>query len=366
MTDTKTGVGDAPARRDRSTPLFRNGVRCSIRDGHGTRPIRWSEVADHDWSDFGLVLGAGGSTGLAFEAGILLALSVDHHIRLANASRLVGTSAGSVTSTLVTLGFEADDLAALVAEVPHLLSESAQAYAPSWADDEPPPMPHPLRVVRPPSPRAMRQTLNHLAHARFSSSILTSIRQGTFDLRERLAFLEEVKWPTGRPRMQLCVADVRRNERVVLDHTSKVSVRDAVAASCAVPAVMKPIRVGHATYVDGGLHSPTNADLLGGKDGPETVIVVSPMSGDRARTAMGWTSAMFSSRRLHRELRAFRPHQKVIVIEPVGRLSELVVDNALSPDNSLTILTSAFLAPSASRARRSAPAGATTSARTVD
>ena len=72
----------------------------------GTRPIRWCEVADHDWSDFGLVLGAGGSTGLAFEAGVLLALSVDHHISLANASRLVGTSAGSITSTLITLGFE--------------------------------------------------------------------------------------------------------------------------------------------------------------------------------------------------------------------------------------------------------------------
>ena len=96
-------MGEAPARGPRPSPVFHNGVRCSIRDERGTRPIRWCDIADLDWSDFGLVLGAGGSTGLAFEAGILLALSVDHHITLANASRLVGTSAGSITSTLITL-----------------------------------------------------------------------------------------------------------------------------------------------------------------------------------------------------------------------------------------------------------------------
>jgi NTE family protein len=356
MTDIRTPTAVPATAVARPTPLFRHGVRCSIHDARGTRPLRWREVADHDWSEFGLVLGAGGSTGLAFEAGVLLALSVDHHVSLANASHLVGTSAGSMTSTLITLGFEADDLAALVAEVPHLISEHAQVYLPETiVDDTPPPMPHPLRLARRPSPRAMRQALNHLAHARFSSTILTSIRQGTFDLRERLSFLEQAKWPNGRPHLQLCVADVNTNRRVVLDHTTRVSLRDAVAASCAVPAVMKPVRVGRHTYVDGGLHSPTNADLLGGRDGPETVIVVSPMSGDRARTPMGWTSAMFSSRRLHRELRSFGKHQKVIVIEPVGRLSELVVDNALSPENSLSILSSAFLSPSASRARRSVP-----------
>ena len=61
---------------------------------------------------------------------------------------------------------------------------------------------------------------------------------------------------------------------------------------------------------------------------------------------------MFSSRRLHRELRSFRPNQKVIVIEPVGKLSEMVVDNALSPDNAMSIMTSAFLSPSAATARR--------------
>jgi NTE family protein len=336
----------------RPAPVFRNGVRCSIRDERGTRPIRWCDVADFDWSDFGLVLGAGGSTGLAFEAGVLLALSVDHHVTLSNASRLVGTSAGSITSTLITLGFEADDLAALVSEVPHLMSENAQVYVPETVDDSPPPMPHPLRMVRPPTPRAVRQTLNHLAHARFGSSLLTSMRQGTFDLRERLSFLERAAWPSGNPHLQLVVADVHKNRRVVLDHTTNVSLRDAVAASCAVPSVMKPVRVGGATYVDGGLHSPTNADLLGDEAGPDTVIVVSPMSGDRARTPMGWTSAMFSSKRLHRELRSFRPNQNVIVIEPVGKLSELVVDNALSSDNSATILTSAFLSPSASRVRR--------------
>jgi NTE family protein len=196
------------------------------------------------------------------------------------------------------------------------------------------------------------QTLNHLAHARFKSLLLTSMRQGTFDLRQRLAFLEQASWPSENPHLQIVVADVHRDTRVVLDRAANVPLIDAVAASCAGPTVMKPIVVVGRRYVDGGLHSPTNADLLAGDDGPDSVVILSPMSGDRAHTALGWTSAMMSSRRLHRELRRFRRAQRVLVIEPVGRLSELVVDNALNPDNALTIMTSAFLSPSSSRAPR--------------
>ncbi|GIJ48133.1 hypothetical protein Val02_50190 [Virgisporangium aliadipatigenens] len=34
-----------------------------------------------------------------------------------------------------------------------------------------------------------------------------------------------------------------------------------VAASCAVPGYFTPIEIGGVEYVDGGVHSPTNADL---------------------------------------------------------------------------------------------------------
>src|SRR4051812_14730803 len=75
-----------------------------VEDGH-RRAIRWSELGRDDFTNFGLVLGAGGATGAAFEVGILLALAVDHGVRLADAGTVIGTSAGAIAASLVTLGF---------------------------------------------------------------------------------------------------------------------------------------------------------------------------------------------------------------------------------------------------------------------
>ena len=38
----------------------------------------------------------------------------------------------------------------------------------------------------------------------------------------------------------------------------------AVAASCAIPAFFAPVSIDGVRYVDGGVHSPTNADLVAG------------------------------------------------------------------------------------------------------
>jgi NTE family protein len=40
----------------------------------------------------------------------------------------------------------------------------------------------------------------------------------------------------------------------------ELSVSEAVQASCAIPGVFQPVRVGSRTYVDGGAWSPTNMD----------------------------------------------------------------------------------------------------------
>ena len=67
-------------------------------------PASWRELGDLDWSRFRLVLGAGGATGAAFEAGILLALATDHGVDLRTATHVVGTSAGSVVAALIAMG----------------------------------------------------------------------------------------------------------------------------------------------------------------------------------------------------------------------------------------------------------------------
>jgi NTE family protein len=50
-----------------------------------------------------------------------------------------------------------------------------------------------------------------------------------------------------------------------------------VAASCAVPGYAAPVEIGGVQYVDGGVYSPTNADLLADCR-LDLIVVSSPMS----------------------------------------------------------------------------------------
>src|SRR5688500_669671 len=66
----------------------------------------------------GLVLGAGGIVGQAYHAGVLAALEHDLGCDPRTADVIVGSSAGSVTGTLLRLGVPASDLAAYAVEAP--------------------------------------------------------------------------------------------------------------------------------------------------------------------------------------------------------------------------------------------------------
>jgi NTE family protein len=56
----------------------------------------------------------------------------------------------------------------------------------------------------------------------------------------------------------------------------------AVASSCAVPMVYPPVEIAGERYVDGGVRSPTNADLASGAD---VVVVLEPL-GNMSPRAM--------------------------------------------------------------------------------
>ena len=52
------------------------------------------------------------------------------------------------------------------------------------------------------------------------------------------------------------------------------TVGGAVEASCAIPGFFAPVTVDGARYVDGGVHSTTNADLVAALDPPPDLVVV--------------------------------------------------------------------------------------------
>jgi NTE family protein len=85
------------------------------------------------------------------------------------------------------------------------------------------------------------------------------------------ARLPSHQWPDGR--LQLTAIDVETGERVVFDRDSGVSLVDAVAASCAVPLVWPPVTIGGRRFMDGGIGSSANVNLVAAGD---AVVMLAP------------------------------------------------------------------------------------------
>jgi NTE family protein len=89
--------------------------------------------------------------------------------------------------------------------------------------------------------------------------------------------------PGEQPETGGWIVAVRRRDgrRVVFGSPGAptADIGTAVAASCAIPAYLTPSQIDGVDHIDGGVHSPTNADLLAGCD-LDLMVVSSPMSVD--------------------------------------------------------------------------------------
>jgi NTE family protein len=87
-------------------------------------------------------------------------------------------------------------------------------------------------------------------------------------------------------RLRVATVDRATGRRVVFGSPGapRATVADAVAASCAVPWLFAPVRIGGREYVDGGVWSPTNLDAApAGRD--THVLCLNPAAGLVARHA---------------------------------------------------------------------------------
>src|SRR5437764_5792080 len=142
----------------------------------------------------GLVLGAGGIVGQAYHAGVLAALEHDLGWDPRTADLIVGSSAGSVTGTLLRLGVPAHDLAAWAVEAP--LSVEGAPVADVLGGDAPdiPPF-SPLDLFRPwrlPSPWLLARTARRPWAFRPSVAAMTLLPAGRFDLTGHADNLDDV------------------------------------------------------------------------------------------------------------------------------------------------------------------------------
>jgi NTE family protein len=120
-------------------------------------------------------------------------------------------------------------------------------------------------------------------------------------------------WPEAP--LWLCAVRLADGERAVFGKTSDAGddVGAAVAASCAIPGYYAPVTVVGEEYVDGGAHSPTNADLAA--EGPGLVVVSSPMSVGRSglRPRPELVGRVTHRATLQREVAGLRRRQRTVV-----------------------------------------------------
>jgi NTE family protein len=144
--------------------------------------------------------------------------------------------------------------------------------------------PTPARGMAPASPAVALRALTPW-NPRLGLLAAGGLPRGAHDtslLSEGIGRLHGDRWPE-RP-LWLCAVRLRDGDLVVFGRdeaaTAGVTVGQAVGASCAIPGFYAPVQIKGEDHVDGGAHSPTNADLLADV-APALVVVSSPMSLDR-------------------------------------------------------------------------------------
>jgi NTE family protein len=205
-----------------------------------------------------LVLGGGGITGIAWELGVLAGLRRTG-TDLGKADLIVGTSAGAYVGALLATGVDLDEAAAGAAGIEVELSPRidpallAQGFA--------------VLTDRSLPPEQVRARLGALARS-------APLGDDGPHVARFAAQLPVHDWPV-QPRLVITGIDTATGALAAWDATAGVDLPAAVAASCALPGVFPPVRVGTGHYMDGGVRSVTNTDLAAGAD---AVVVLAPTS----------------------------------------------------------------------------------------
>ncbi|MBC8363572.1 MAG: patatin-like phospholipase family protein [Actinobacteria bacterium] len=269
----------------------------------------------------GLVLSAGGMHAAAHHAGVLSALAEATGWDPRTADVIVGTSAGATSAVALRAGLSATDQAGRYVGRP--LSPEGQAVVDRVTTpfDLPTTPPRP-ESRRPANPLLAARGLFGRGRPRPVVALAGLLPEGTVEgtlFRERAEQLHPGHWP-DRPTW-ICAVDLDSGRRVVFGRDDvDADIGTAVHASCAVPGFLRPVESAGHRYVDGGIHSTTNADLLATL-GLDLVVVSSSMTAVRGLDAWpgGPLGRAWHSRTLVREVEAIRRRgAAVLVIEPTA------------------------------------------------
>ena len=214
---------------------------------------------------FGLVMGGGGVVGIAWELGVLDALLQEQALIPADASALVGTSAGSVVSTQLAGGRSIDDL---VAEqlAPPAGATGGGAAAPD------------MNAVM--AIFGGMMTVSEMTRELALTTGKLALEAPTGPEASWIGWFEQMvgvaDWPAAD--LRVVAMSCTRGERRVWTKADGVPLHHAVASSCSVPGMFPPVTIEGDRYTDGGAWSPSNADVLAG-EGLDAVVFIGPIGG---------------------------------------------------------------------------------------
>ena len=279
----------------------------------------------------GLVLGAGGVLGGAWHTGALHAIASETGWDPASADRIVGTSAGSMIGGLVAAGVPPWFMVAHSAGETFEGVSGADGRPAAEADRSGGAVFRLHRGLPPLGPGSWRLALSSLAAPRRHTPLALTVGWlprgfiSTEALERTIRRVVPSGW-VGHESFWAVACDYADGHRVPFggEGSPPADMAKAVAASCAIPGFYHPVQIGSARYVDGGVRSASNLDLLADRD-LDLVICLNPTSS-RARGVNGGildrpAQAMRAAngRRLGHEAKRVRAGgTEVVLIQPVA------------------------------------------------
>lgn len=291
----------------------------------------------------GLVLGAGGVLGGAWLVGALHAIATETGWDPGSADYIVGTSAGSMIGALVASGVPPWFMVAHSAGESFRGLTDAQGHESAEADRS---AGATFRIDRGGfalGPGSWRLAVASASHPfRYSPmSVLSGwLPHGiisTEPLKETVRRACADDW-APHPNYWAVAVDYTTGRRVAFGRADapRAKLPDAVAASCAIPGFYRAVEIDGRPYVDGGVRSLSNLDVLRAEP-LNLVVALNPMSSldvrpprhvaDRLATRM----RLANGRRLGHEAKRLRAAGiEVLMLQPTPRDLEVMGGNLMS------------------------------------
>lgn len=280
----------------------------------------------------GLALGGGGIAGYAFHAGVLGAIQEKTGWDPRTAEVIIGTSAGSNIAALLRGGVAVQEMVTRMLSISTHPGDMDRLRRASGRGS---------RIDRglwfgPSSPKLIAREAFRLHRVRPLNLVVGALPNGRVRnevLSDHASQLHE-SWP--KEKTWIPAVSLQSGELNVFGRDEgheDVDFALAVAASCAIPGFFRPVRINGERFVDGGVRSMVNVDLLAELD-LDLVVVLSPMSIEGLSTRSPFASVLrvYPKYQLSKELAVLEqagiPH---LTIEPDRSTTRAMGVNPMDP-----------------------------------